>query len=157
MTRSPVAMTALVLLAAAWSAPPAWAADADRTRNYRKRPRGRSPRWTASARRPRRGWPSGSSTTPRGRRSKLCGAAPAAPRDTCSTCWRPRLPRAIRRPRSLVAICSQPRSEIALPDVAWLADEKTAAFERSNLRLLYGRWLVSEALYDEAAGTARRI
>ncbi len=52
--------------------------------------------------------------------------------------------------RELVAVCTRPRREIALPDVAWLADEKTAPLERDNLRLLYGRWLAQEALYDEA-------
>jgi hypothetical protein len=52
--------------------------------------------------------------------------------------------------RELVAKCSGPRQGVALPDVAWLADEKTAALARNNLRLLYGRWLVQEALYDEA-------
>lgn len=52
--------------------------------------------------------------------------------------------------RELVALCTQPRHQIALPNVAWLADDKTAAIERDNLRLLYGRWLVQEALYDEA-------
>ncbi len=53
--------------------------------------------------------------------------------------------------RELLAVCSQPRQRLALPDVAWLVEDKTAAFERYNLRLLYGRWLVHEALYDEAA------
>ena len=52
--------------------------------------------------------------------------------------------------RELVTICSQPRRQIALVDVAWLADEKVPAWERNNLRLLYGRWLVQESLYDEA-------
>jgi hypothetical protein len=52
--------------------------------------------------------------------------------------------------RELVAVCTQPRREIPLPAVAWLADEKTASFERDNLRLMYGRWLAQEALYDEA-------
>ncbi len=52
--------------------------------------------------------------------------------------------------RDLVAMCSQPRRQIALADAAWLADEKVPAWERNNVRLLYGRWLVQESLYDEA-------
>ncbi|MBI3839885.1 MAG: hypothetical protein HY288_18330 [Planctomycetia bacterium] len=54
------------------------------------------------------------------------------------------------RDRELVAVCSRPRQRIPLPNVDWLAEEGTPAFERNNLRLLYGRWLVQEALYDEA-------
>jgi hypothetical protein len=54
------------------------------------------------------------------------------------------------RASALVAVCSQPRKQIALPNVDWLAEEATPAFERHNLRLLYGRWLVQEMLYDEA-------
>jgi hypothetical protein len=53
--------------------------------------------------------------------------------------------------RELVSACSQRRHGVALPNVAWLADEKVPAIERNNLRLLYGRWLVQEVLYDEAA------
>ena len=53
--------------------------------------------------------------------------------------------------QSLVAHCAAPRQAIALPEVAWLADPKTAPLVRNNLRLLYGRWLIHEDLYDEAA------
>ena len=52
--------------------------------------------------------------------------------------------------RALMTTCSQPRASVALPDVAWLDDEKIAPFERNNLRLIYGRWLVQALLYDEA-------
>jgi len=55
------------------------------------------------------------------------------------------------RARALVANCGAARQTVALPDTAWLVDEQTPAFERFNLRLLYGRWLVHETLYDEAA------
>lgn len=55
------------------------------------------------------------------------------------------------RARELVDVCSRPRSDEALPDVAWLGDEKTHAFVRSNLRLYFGRWLVQELHYDEAS------
>jgi hypothetical protein len=50
----------------------------------------------------------------------------------------------------LVKTCSAARNEIALPDVAWLKEEGVAPFERDNLRLLYGRWLAQNDLYDEA-------
>ncbi|MGD9723405.1 MAG: hypothetical protein AB7O59_18915 [Pirellulales bacterium] len=55
------------------------------------------------------------------------------------------------RARELVAVCSQPRQAVALPDVAWLADAATEPFVVDNLRLVYGRWLVQQRLYDEAA------
>ncbi len=55
------------------------------------------------------------------------------------------------RARELVTFCSQPRRAVELPDVAWLSDEATPPIVRHNLRLLYGRWLVNELLYDEAA------
>ncbi len=52
--------------------------------------------------------------------------------------------------RELVDLCSRPRDRIVLPGFALLADEKTPALERNNLRLLYGRWLVQEKMIDEA-------
>lgn len=52
--------------------------------------------------------------------------------------------------RELVDLCARPRSQIVLPDVAWLADDKRPAVERHNLKLLFARWLVQEMLYDEA-------
>ncbi|MEX2112755.1 MAG: hypothetical protein WD845_06185 [Pirellulales bacterium] len=54
------------------------------------------------------------------------------------------------RARALVETCAAPRVSVQLPDIAWLTDEGTAPFVRNNLRLLYGRWLVQEKLYDEA-------
>ena len=52
--------------------------------------------------------------------------------------------------RKLVELCSQPRAELVPPSQPWLADPKTPPFEALNLRLLYGRWLVHETLFDEA-------
>ena len=52
--------------------------------------------------------------------------------------------------RPLVDLCRQPRSEIKLPEFPWLVAEQTPAWERANLRLLYGRWLAHERMYDEA-------
>jgi hypothetical protein len=50
----------------------------------------------------------------------------------------------------LVDVCSRPRDGIALPDAAWLVDDKRPSLERYNLRLLLGRWMVQALLYDEA-------
>ncbi len=56
----------------------------------------------------------------------------------------------------LVEFCSQPKSQLLLPSVPtpdcrpWLTDPETAPFVANNMRLLYGRWLVHEALFDEA-------
>ena len=66
-----------------------------------------------------------------------------------------------RRAAALVEICSKPRVRTQnglqpLPSQAWLlADgpDKSAAAEpffSANLRLLYGRWLVRQSMYDEA-------
>ncbi len=53
--------------------------------------------------------------------------------------------------RPLVEACLRPRQGVALPEVAWLAEESVQPVERNNLRLLYARWLIQEMLYDEAA------
>lgn len=53
------------------------------------------------------------------------------------------------RARELLNHCSQARLKVTLPNVEWLGDEKTPPLVRNNLRLLYGRWLVQERLYDE--------
>jgi hypothetical protein len=52
--------------------------------------------------------------------------------------------------RSLVEMCREPRSSVLLPPFAILTDEKAPALVRNNLRLLYGRWLARERLYDES-------
>ncbi|HEY1785924.1 MAG TPA: hypothetical protein VGG30_10260 [Pirellulales bacterium] len=52
--------------------------------------------------------------------------------------------------KELVTLCSHPRRGLNTPDFPWLAEDATPAFERNNLRLLYGRWLVQANLYDEA-------
>jgi hypothetical protein len=54
------------------------------------------------------------------------------------------------RAAQLVALCAQPRSRAVLPSQAWLTDPKTPPLEAANLRLLYGRWLVQGAWFDEA-------
>ena len=52
--------------------------------------------------------------------------------------------------RKLVELCSKPREQPVPPAQGWLADPKTPPWMARNLRLLYGRWLVHESLYDEA-------
>lgn len=52
--------------------------------------------------------------------------------------------------RELVELCSQPRREVKLPEFAWLVDDERPALVRHNLRLLYGRWLSQERLYEES-------
>ncbi len=55
-----------------------------------------------------------------------------------------------QRARKLVEVCSRPRIELVPPSYPWLLDPKTDPFMAANLRLLYGRWLAHELLYDEA-------
>jgi hypothetical protein len=50
----------------------------------------------------------------------------------------------------LLAICSQPRSQLVMPSQSWLRDPATPPLEANNLRLLYATWLVHESLFDEA-------
>lgn len=52
--------------------------------------------------------------------------------------------------RELVVLCSKPRTTITVPAGEWLHDDSRPPLVRNNLRLLYGRWLSQEALYDEA-------
>jgi hypothetical protein len=51
--------------------------------------------------------------------------------------------------RALVDLCSKPLSGVVLPEFAWLTDEARPAFYRHNLRLLAGRWLAQENLFEE--------
>ncbi len=55
------------------------------------------------------------------------------------------------RARRLVELCAAPRGEqIVVPSQPWLFDPQTPPLLAHNLRLLFGRWLVHEAMYDEA-------
>lgn len=92
--------------------------------------------------------------------------ADAAARDQIKTLWQPvagslaadaQLDRlaasfavADDRAAELVTLCSAPRQTPRLPDFAWLADEATPMFERANLRLFLGRWMIRNQLFDEA-------
>jgi hypothetical protein len=50
----------------------------------------------------------------------------------------------------LVDLCKGPCPLPSPPGFAWLSDPKTSLFEANNLRLVYGRWLAGERLYDES-------
>ena len=52
--------------------------------------------------------------------------------------------------RKLVDLCSKPRTDLVPPSHAWLADPQTPPLVANNLRLLYGRWLAHESLFDES-------
>jgi len=51
---------------------------------------------------------------------------------------------------ALVELCSRPKQQIILPEQGWLGEEKTPRFVAENMRLLYGRWLVQQTLYEES-------
>jgi hypothetical protein len=52
--------------------------------------------------------------------------------------------------RELVTYCRRERTSLDVPDFAILTDETAAPLVRSNLRLLFARWLAQNDLYDEA-------
>lgn len=60
--------------------------------------------------------------------------------------------------RGLVDFCSKPRGFAVPPLPPWLtSDASTPPFVACNVRLWYGRWLVHEELFDEAAELLRRL
>lgn len=50
----------------------------------------------------------------------------------------------------LVKLCSEPRSQLIVPAQGWLSAAGQPTLCTANLRLLFGRWLVHESLFDEA-------
>ena len=52
--------------------------------------------------------------------------------------------------REVVELTQAPRKKTALPRFTWLTSAGKPPLERNHLRLLYGRWLVRQRLYDEA-------
>jgi len=52
--------------------------------------------------------------------------------------------------KKLVALCAQPRKALILSPQPWLQASRTAPLVARNLRLYYARWLVQNALFDEA-------
>jgi hypothetical protein len=59
--------------------------------------------------------------------------------------------------KELADLCSKPHGTVTTPQFPWLADEKTPAFVRNNLRLWLGKWLAQERLYDEALGQLKDL
>lgn len=51
----------------------------------------------------------------------------------------------------LVQLCSERRTLAGVTAEPWLTNAKTPPLVANNMRLLYGRWLVHEQLFDEAA------
>jgi hypothetical protein len=51
--------------------------------------------------------------------------------------------------KEVVELCAQPSAAAKLPDMPVLNDDKAPAFERNHLRLLLGRWLTQQRLYDD--------
>jgi len=49
----------------------------------------------------------------------------------------------------LIKFCSKPNTRLVQPERPWLTDEKTPELVAANMRLLYGRWLVHQELFDE--------
>jgi hypothetical protein len=52
--------------------------------------------------------------------------------------------------RELVELCSKPRTDPAASKFDWLSEDEMPVFARNNLRLIYGRWLAQNQMYDEA-------
>jgi len=59
--------------------------------------------------------------------------------------------------RKLVDLCSNPGASPTLPSQAWLDDPATPPLLAHNLRLLYGRWLAHESLFDESLEQLGRL
>lgn len=51
--------------------------------------------------------------------------------------------------KALVDLCRSVRIDSELPPFEFLYSSQTLPFERHNLRLIYGRWLAQNQLYDE--------
>ncbi len=59
--------------------------------------------------------------------------------------------------RQIVEVTAKSHNRKDLPSLAWLMDEKVDAPMRDNLRLLVGRWLCQEKLYDESVALLKDI
>jgi hypothetical protein len=59
--------------------------------------------------------------------------------------------------KQIVTVCSESHGAGKTPDLPALADEKTSAFVRNNLRLWVGRWLAQERRYDEASDVLKDL
>jgi hypothetical protein len=54
------------------------------------------------------------------------------------------------RVAGLVRLCSRPKGQLVLPGQPWLRDPQTPPLVANNMRLLYGRWLVHQEMFDES-------
>jgi hypothetical protein len=59
--------------------------------------------------------------------------------------------------RSIVDQTAKGHDKEKLPDLSWLADDKIDPFFGDNVRLLIGRWLCQEKLYDETAVVLKNV
>jgi hypothetical protein len=59
--------------------------------------------------------------------------------------------------KQIVEITAKSHDLRDLPSLAWLTDDKLDPLVRDNLRLLIGRWLCQEKLYDEAIAVLKDI
>ena len=50
----------------------------------------------------------------------------------------------------LVTLCSEPRGHLLIPTQPWLRDGSLPPLMVNNLRLLFGRWLIEQSLFDES-------
>jgi len=54
------------------------------------------------------------------------------------------------RADALAKLCARPRGASAIPPQPWLADPSTPPWMAANLRLVFGRWLAQQSMFDEA-------
>jgi len=59
--------------------------------------------------------------------------------------------------KQIVDVTTKSHDRKDLPSLAWLADEKLDTLLRDNLRLLVGRWLCQEKLYDESIAVLKDV
>ena len=52
--------------------------------------------------------------------------------------------------KEIVVFCRENRRRFELPTFDVLSDKEAAPFLQNNLRMVYGRWLAQQELYDEA-------
>ncbi|HEX4128562.1 MAG TPA: hypothetical protein VHZ24_00880 [Pirellulales bacterium] len=62
-----------------------------------------------------------------------------------------------QRACELLITCLAPRTGTHLPDVAWLTTAEVPPLMRNHLKLLYGRWLAQQRLYDESLDQLREL
>ncbi len=85
------------------------------------------------------------------RATELWSALPETPSgDDLLSCLSETFALADQQAAGLARLCAQPKSELLLPEQPWLRDSETAPLLAANMRLLYGRWLAHQELFDES-------